>query len=159
MPSDSSLRIKIADVIETATLNKAVVFSYWVLGQDQTRWPGLLRSPNDLNSDGTKRVHGYVITRRESTGTRVGNGCVQHTYSYLIQGFHYYYSGPESDNSEKLLTAEIDAITDKFDHRELLDADFGRVEPVQWTFDLKSVGGELLHIVAGNLILPPCKNC
>jgi hypothetical protein len=156
IPADSVLRAKISDVIET-NAPKAVVFSYWVLGFDQTTWPGLLRSALDLGPTGTKRVHGYVVTRRESTGVEKGINCVRRNYTYLIYGFHYYYSGPEADNSEKLMTAEVDLISTAFDLRQSLDPDIARIPtPISWTFGMGSVGGELLHIITGTLVLQPC---
>ena len=152
IPSDATIRSKIADVIETATTNKAVVFSYWVLGYEQLRWPGFLRSANDQG-----RVHGYVIRRRESLGEVRGPNRVKRTYTYEILGLHYYYSGPEADNSEKLLSAEIDLLSDAFDKPGLLAAELARVEPVTWRMQLPSFGGELIHLVIGTLILQPCE--
>lgn len=155
LPSDSILRIKISDAIELVA-PKAVIFSYWVLGHEQAQWPGLLRSPADLDAEGKGRVHGYVIRRRDSAGTVPGMDRVKRTYTYEILGLHYYYSGPEADNSEKLISAEIDSISDKFDRRKLLDPDLGRVEPITWRLLLPSIGGELLHLSIGTLVLEPC---
>jgi hypothetical protein len=157
IPTDATIRSKIADVIEV-NAPKAIVFSYWVLGFDQLQWPGLLRSPNDLDGT-TKRVHGYVIRRIESVGEIRGPSRVKRTYTYEILGLHYYFSGPEggAGNSEKLVSAEVDLLSDKFDKPGLLVAELARVEPVRWRLLLPNFGGELVHLMLGTLVLQPCE--
>ena len=155
-PADATIRASIAAALAVGAPN-AVVYSWWVLGADENEWPGLLRSSNDLDTNGRKRVHGYVITRRESTGEFQGNNRVaRRSYQYMIVGFHYYSTGTSASNSEATFTAEIDAITDELDDKSGLDANLQRIQPVSWFFDLKPIGGELLHIVRGTLTVEPC---
>jgi hypothetical protein len=155
-PDDDTLRTKIAAAIQLCA-PKAVVFPDWVLGHDPNTWPGMLRSSGDLDAEGRPRVHGYLIFRRDISGVRVNGSCVKNKYIYQIQGFHYY-SGVLPNTSGKLLSAEIDLIVDKFNKRNLLDPDLGNVDPVAIRILMKSIGGELLHIIDGSLGLEPCKS-
>lgn len=155
-PSDSTIRDALGDAIATAA-PLAVVYRWWVLGQDDSQWPGLLRSSLDTDADGRKRVHGYVITRRGSTGEYVGNKtAARRTHTYWILGFHYYSTGTQSSNSEDTFSAEIDAIMDSLDDKASAVSALSRMEPVAWDFDLKSFGGELIHIARGVLTVTPC---
>lgn len=155
-PSDATIRDAIGDVIAAAA-PLAVVYRWWVLGADEGQWPGYLRSTSDTDSSGRKRVHGYVITRRQSTAEEVGNRNVaRRTHTYWILGFHYYSTGTQASNSEDTFSAEIDAISDELDDKAGLVSALSRREPVSWDFDLKSVGGELLHIARGIITVQPC---
>lgn len=155
-PSDATIRAAIASTI-TGAAATAVVYDWWVLGHEVDEWPGLLRSSSDVDSNGRKRVHGYVITRRESAGEWVGNrNAARRSYTYWILGFHYYSTGTSASNSEATFTAEIDAITDAFDDRTTIDSDLSRIEPIAWSFDLRPYGGELLHVARGTITVQPC---
>ena len=152
IPSDEDIRTKIAAAVQLVA-PKAIVFPYWVIGFDETKWPGLLRSSEDEG-----RVHGYVLGRRRSTGARRTVDCVRRNYNYLLLGLHYYKSGTVANNSEKLVSAEADAISDKFDKASLLDPALGQINqnPIEWEFFLRSPAGELLHILRAAVVVPPC---
>jgi hypothetical protein len=149
IPTDAQIREQIAAAIQIAA-PKAIVFPFWVIGFNETDWPGALISPND-----EKRVHGYVIGRRETDGFKRGNGCVRRTYGYFILGMHYYSGGPVTNNSEKLFSAEVDAITDKFDKPELLNSILARVQPLKLECFMRTLGQQV-HISRGTLFLSPC---
>lgn len=156
--TDEQNRVAIAAVIEAAA-PLAVVFPFWVFGfEAEDKWPGFLRSPDDLNSDGKKRVHGYVVTRRNSAGVDSGLCGVKRRAEYLIFGVHYYLTGDSNSRSEDLFGTEIDAITAALDDRLALATvhpELARREPVSWTFNLKSYGGEMVHIAVGTLAIEP----
>ena len=155
-PSDATIRAAIADEIETAA-PLARVYSWWVLGADEAQWLGYMRSPSDVDSNNRARVHGYLITRRSSNAEYQGNKqLARRTHTYFIYGFHYYSTGTESSNSEATFTAEIDAICDALDDKATLASSLARSQPISWEFDLKSVGGELVHIARGTFTVQPC---
>lgn len=154
-PTDAEIRTALAGAITTAA-PLAKVFPWWALGAEEQNWPGYLRSDSDTDSAGKKRVHGYVITRSQSTGEDLGTRCVRRSFQYTIFGFHYYATGTTETGSETAFAAEIDAITDALDNRTTLDAALARIQPITWAFDLKSYGGELLHIGRGLVTVQAC---
>lgn len=155
-PADATIRAAIASAIETAA-PLARVYSWWVLGADENQWLGYMRSPSDTDSNNRARVHGYLVTRRGSTAEYQGNRqLARRTHTYFIYGFHYYSTGTEDSNSEATFTAEIDAICDALDDKASLDTSLSRSQPIAWEFDLKPVGGELVHIARGTLTVQPC---
>ncbi|HKX32097.1 MAG TPA: hypothetical protein VJ302_30705 [Blastocatellia bacterium] len=159
MVSDDSIREKIAQVIQ-AQASKAVVFRWWVLGDDYSQWPGVLRAGStDLDpATSKKRIHAYVIKRETSEGTRRDPYRVKRIYRYQILAFHYFFMGTEENNSEKLFTAELDAITAVLDDRAgLVDPSLQRADPINWQTKINTGQfGETLHIGIGSLSLEPC---
>lgn len=157
LDSDDTIRLAIAAGIEgIATL--AVVFPWWVLPEDPIAWPGALRADSiDLDSQGNKRVHAYVMKRDDSEGERVDARRVKRIYRYNIMAFHYFDMGTKTANSEKLFTAEIDAISAYFDNRVPLPAALARVEVLIWRTRVNNkTFGEQLHLGFGTLELAPC---
>ncbi len=155
-PTDAEIRTALASAIGTAA-PLAKVFGWWILGAQEPEWPGYLRSDADVDaSSSKKRVHGYIVTRSASTGAEIGNRCVRREFQYTILGFHYYSSGTSAANSETTFATEIDAITAALDDRASLDTALARIQPITWSFDLKSYGGELLHIARGLVTVQAC---
>jgi hypothetical protein len=136
----------------------AVVYPWWVLPEDPIAWPGVLRADsNDLDAAGKKRIHAYVIKRDDTDGERVDSSRVRRRYFYTILGFHYFFIGSQTNNSEKLFTAEIDAITAYFDNRTTLPAALGGVEVFRCRTRVNNkTFGEQLHLGFGSLELRPC---
>ena len=160
-PADTSIRAALKSVIETAA-PLAVVFDWWVLGANEDQWPGYLRSSSDLDANGQKRVHGYVITRigadpNEGRATRRNSASVRRMFQYSILALRYYDSSSTSaSNSDVTFNAELDAISDALDDLTSVSATLSRAEPIAWAVNLKPYGGELLHIARGVISVPSC---
>lgn len=149
-PTDADIREALATTIATAA-PLAVVFRWWALGAEVDDWPGMLRSALD-----SERTHGYLITRTATTAEDAGVRGTKRTAEYTILGFHYYSTGTQSANSETTFATEIDTITAALDDKATIDTDLSRRTPITWNFDLKSYGGELLHIARGVISITLC---
>ncbi len=141
--TESQIRTAIETVL-TANTTNAVIFPWWVLGHDSTRWPALLKNASD-------QVHGYVITREQTEGFRKNPQCVERTFQYAIWGFHFYDTGTRVSNTDLTFNAELDAINNAFVIASSLPAGLERAEPPQFRIDLDVFGGELLHYAVGRL--------
>lgn len=150
MATDADIRTALTAVLTTAA-PLAVVYPWWCLGADQDKWPGILRSTLDLDANGAKRTHGYVLTRKDSTGEDVAMRGTRRTSRYTIAALHYYTTGTTAANSDLTFHAEIDAITAALDDKTTLDALLQRRKPITWALDLKTLGGELVHIGMGSV--------
>jgi hypothetical protein len=156
LPSDDDVRIAIkARIVLKAPL--AVVKHRWELKFDPTQWPGLLRSPADQG-----RTHGYVITRVNNRGRRQGVGRVARFWTYRIMALHYYDTGTDSVNSEKLFKAELDAIVANFDANGNISNETGILamlledQLLEFNEDgSKQFGSDCLFAL-GTLIVEPC---
>lgn len=154
-PTDAQIRTAIAITIATAA-PLAAVYRWWALGAEPDDWPGMLRSESDLDANSAPRVHGYVITRTGTTAEDAGPRGTKRTAEYTILAFHYYSTGTQSSNSETTFATEIDAVTAALDDKATIDAYLARRTPITWNFDLKSYGGELLHIARGVISITLC---
>lgn len=150
-PTDAEIREAIATTIATAA-PLAVVFRWWALGAEVDDWPGMLRSALD-----SERAHGYLITRTGSPeADDVGIRGTKRKVEYTILGFHYYSTGTQSANTETTFAIEIDAITAALDDKATIPSALSNRTPITWNFDLKSYGGELLHIARGVISVTLC---
>lgn len=151
LPSDDDIRAAIKAVIVGAA-PIAVVAGRWILKFEQAQWPGLLKSTADNG-----RTHGYVITRiRNGPGNVVGIGRRKRFWRYSIMGIHYYDTGTDAANSEKLFKAEIDAITAAFDAGPVAGTRQVQEELIDWQEDLKPYGTEFCHVAMATLVVEPC---
>jgi len=144
--TESQIRTAIETVLNANTTN-AVVFPWWVLGDDPNMWPGILK-----NADGN--VHGYVITRQEMAGERKNPQCVTRSFTYAIWGFYYYTTGNRMANTDLTFNAELDAICNAFIIASTLPPELQRVEEeLDFRIDLDIFGGQLLHYATGRLVV------
>src|SRR5262245_44509336 len=109
--TEAQMRASLEEEIKAAA-ELAVVFPWWALGGDERKWPGKLVSPADGD-----RVHGYVITRRQTSAVRENPHCVRRFFTYHIRGLHWYETGDRTANSDLLYNAELDAICARFANR------------------------------------------
>jgi len=154
MPTYTETQIRAAiETVINANTTGAVVFPWWVLGDDPNMWPGLLRSAADGD-----RVHGYVITRRRIDATetvfdRKSPQCADTDLDYAIWGFHFYDTGNRTANTDLTFNAELDAIRNAFTVLNTLPAELQRAGMPQFDVDLDIFGGELLHYATGRLVV------
>ena len=127
----------------------AVVFPWWCLGFDMSRWPGLLTSPDDDD-----RPHGWVITRMSILRTEAAQGLTDRRAVYAIWGFHDYSTGSEASNSEDLFQAELDAVADALGSDVVTGV---HLEPLQYPqIQLSKFDQELLHLAKGDIGVVYC---
>ena len=141
-----------AEIIAAAPL--ARVYPWWALGEDESEWPGMLVSPADGD-----RVHGYVITRRQTSAERENPGCVRRFFTYQIRGLRFYETGTRTANSDLTYNAELDAICARFANRNTLPKAINRIaedSELDFTVDLKIFGGQLLHRSIGEITIEQC---
>lgn len=142
-----------AEIIAAAPL--AVVWPFWALGGDERLWPGKLVSVADEN-----RVHGYVITRRETRAERAQPNCVRRFFTYQIRGLRWYdEKGTRTANSDLVYNAELDAICARFANKSTLPQAIRRIaenSELNFTVDLNLYGGELLHRAVGQITIEQC---
>lgn len=159
-PTDATIRTALKTVIETAA-PLAIVFPWWALGADEDEWPAILRSSADA-SGGRNRVHGYVITRSSNDATEGRGGrrnpeSVKRLFQYTILALHYYNTASTTaSNSDVVFNTELDAISDALDDLTTVSSTLARAEPIAWAINLKSFGGELLHVARGLVSIPSC---
>ncbi len=157
IPSDDTIRLKVAEVIEAAA-PLAVVYPWWVL-DDEGQWLAVLKTgAKDFDSAGNARVHGYVMIRQDTDGRLVGNHGARRTYIYQIAAFHYFFMGTKTNNSEKLFSAEIDAVAAAFDApTPLSPLDVRLQKPIHFVCDVKPKRfSETLHTGIADLIVEGC---
>jgi hypothetical protein len=142
------------EIVAATTQNSvqlAVVFPWWVLGDNEDQWPGKLVSPGDGN-----RVHGYVITRYQTVAERVNPGCVRRFFAYQIRGMRFYETGNRTANSDLIYNAELDAICARFANKNTLPKAINRITAdgeLRFSLDLKIFGGQLLHRSVGQITI------
>src|SRR5262252_1195894 len=138
--TESQIRTAIETVINANTTN-AVVFPWWVLGDNPDLWPAILKSAGDGD-----KVHGYVITRQETAGDRKNAQCVTRNFSYAIWGFHWYDTGTRTSNTDLTFNGELDAICNALVIAASRPAELQLIsEELDFRVDLDVFGGQLLH--------------
>jgi hypothetical protein len=98
----------IVAIIKSVVEPKGVVLDRDPVNFNETAWFGALKSADDLDAGGQKRVHGWVVrfggsTDLESRAVRA----IEPTWNFPVEVYYSHDFGSDADNSEKRLREEV----------------------------------------------------
>lgn len=150
----------IKEVLE-ACAPLSVVFDWWVFGDDEKKWPTLLKSPNDLDSNNRERTHGFVVEFEAAmppTEQRLGGYDSEH-WRFRIVGLHYHLV-EAAEHSSKLCLTELMEISKVFRRDPTatiaLPAPLANVSKFEFVHGVAPFGAEMCHGYRAFVTLRPC---
>ena len=150
----------IKEVLETCA-PLAIVFDWWVFGEDHKKWPSLLKSASDLDASSRERTHGYVIEFEEATRPteqRLGGSDSQH-WSFRVIGLHYHLVEATA-HSSKLFLTELMKISAVFRRDPAavmaLPEPLKLVDKYEFIHRAMPFGAEMCHAMEAHISLRPC---
>lgn len=143
----------IAGII-TATAPTAKVLQRDPVNMDEAQWVGSLKSADDLDGAGDKRVHAWLVT---FAGTEDPRGstvrAIEPVLPFKVQVFLSHEFGTDADNSEGRLRDEVLKVQMELAKQQRLGGIVGvsKHTDLSMRVRLARLGGEIVHRGEGEL--------
>lgn len=147
----AGLVVRVKTVVRPAEGRKGIVLDRDPVNLDEAQWLGALKSDDDLDENGDKRVHAYIVRfggsiNPESPAVR----SIQPTWVFPVEVFYTHDFGTDADNSEKRIRAEVLAVQMALASPPRIPG-MGGYADLSIRLRLARLGGEIVHRGQGEI--------